>query len=457
MPARAARPTNSALIRLIETSGASHAALAHRVNALCRDSGVPTAYTHTSVANWRAGMVPAWPVPKLIAQALSERLDRPVTVADIAMAAAEPVDADAGLGFPRDLRTAITTATTFWSTAVNRRDFLASSGFAVGAFNTPFTRWLIRPTDPHAAHQGGVRVGAEDVRELREAADQARHWDSRYGGGNWRAGSVEECLRQSATPLLHGTYSTDVGRDLFSVSAELSRLAGFAAFDTGRHQAAQRHFVQALRLARAAGNTELGCFIVTTMAMQALMRGFHDTAIDMTEGAYERSKEACSPRVLAFTKLIEARAHARDQNPRAASAALAASETLIGRAQEKTGHEPHWIDFYSHARLSADATEIYRDLHQPDQALRWNRRAAAMPRGSFTRSVGMRLAIVGTVHIQQGDLERGLDLGHQAVTILSRVESQRAQDYVHEFTAALTPWRREPQVRAFLRNAGSAA
>jgi tetratricopeptide (TPR) repeat protein len=436
------------LIRLIEASGASHNALASRVNELARTEGVTTDYTHTSVANrCRRGMVPKKPIPKLLALALSERLGRRVELADIGMPDLETADADLGLDFPRQSADAVRAATSFWS-SVNRRDFLGSS-FAITAYSTPVTRWLITPADRATDHRGGVRVGRGDVTELREAADAARAWDSRYGGGNWRASSVTDCLNQRATPLLNGTYTAEIGQELYSVTAELSRLAGWTAFDVNQHEAAQRHFIQALRLARAAGDVQLGCYVLTTMAMQALMRGFHNEAIDMTEGAYERAKTTSAPRVLAFTKLIEARAHARAKDAPAASRALADSETLLGRAEGSD--EPHWIDFYTHARLSADAAEIYRDLRKPNEALAWHRQAATMAPGVYTRSVGMRLAIVGTAHLQNRQLDHGLLLGNKAVDILSRVNSQRAHAYVSEFKTALAPWRTEPQVRDFVR------
>ena len=335
---------------------------------------------------------------------------------------------------------------------MNRRDFLTGSSFAVSAFTTPVTRWLVTPADETAAHRGSVRVGAADLDELRDAADDARRWDSKYGGGNWKANSVTACLQERAVPLLNGSFNDGVGRQLFSVTAELSRLAGWTAFDVGQHDAAQRHFIQALRLARAGGDVQLGCYVLTTMAMQTLLRGFAGEAIDMTQGAFQRAKHEAAPRVLAFTKLIEARAHARDGNAKAASAALSASETLLGRGRDG-GEEPTWIDFYHHARLSADAAEIFRDLKSPKAALAWNAQAAAMPPGVFTRSVGMRLAIVGTAHLQDRDLDHGLQLGHQAVDILARVQSSRALDYVREFNSALTPWRREPRVAEFLHRA----
>ncbi|MEV5238486.1 hypothetical protein AB0K89_05090 [Streptomyces cinnamoneus] len=156
------------------------------------------------------------------------------------------------------------------------------------------------------------------------------------------------------------------------------------------------------------------------------------------------------PRVLAFTKLIEARAHARTGNERAASRALAASENLLERTREDSGDEPGWIDFYHHARLSAGAAEVFRDLKNPQAALAWNQQAVAMQPGVFTRSGGMRLAIVGTAYLQARDLDRGLELGNRSVDILARVKSTRALDYVREFNAALAPWRRVPAVREFI-------
>ncbi|GLF97859.1 sporulation protein [Streptomyces yaizuensis] len=336
---------------------------------------------------------------------------------------------------------------------MNRRDFLTGSGFAASAFTTPVTHRLVTPADEAANHQGGKQVGRADLDELRDAAEDARRWDSKYGGGNWKADSVTACLQERAAPLLRGSFTDAVGRDLFSVTSELSRLAGWTAFDIGHHDIAQRHFIQALRLARAGGDVQLGCYVLTTMAMQSLLRGFSSEAVDMAQGAFERARGRAAPRVLAFTKLIEARAHARERDAKAASRALAASEDLLGRADAASGLEPAWIDFYHHARLSADAAEVFRDLKNPKAALAWHQQAAAMPPGVFTRSVGMRLAIVGTAHLQARDLDHGLQLGNRSVDILARVQSSRAKDYVREFTTALGPWRREPAVRDFLHRA----
>jgi hypothetical protein len=443
---------NGQLGAVLAAAGGSHHALAHRVNRLAADSGLDCHYTHTSVANWhRRGMTPRWPVPRLIAQALAERLGRAVSLAEIGMAHSETVDATLGLDFPRDLGSAVRVATDLWS-HVDRRRFLSGTSFAITAFAMPVRRWLVTSADPAASHRGGRMVGAADITALSEAAGQARYWDSKYGGGDWRTSSLTTCLHRQAAPLLHGTYSDEVGRRLFAATAELTRLAGFTAFDTGQHDLAQRYYIQALRLARAAGDLPMGGYVLATMAMQAILRGYTDEAIDMAQAASERTRTAATLRAQAFFKLIEARAHARALDRRAAEHSLATADRLLDKATPAGGSDPHWIDFFTHARLAADATEIYRDLRRPDLARRWNTQAR-MPAGTFTRSVGMRLAIVGTTSLQAHQLDEGLALGHQALDILEHVSSARAKDYVRDFLTELTPWRHEPPASEFTHRA----
>ncbi|MFB9434042.1 sporulation protein, partial [Streptoalloteichus tenebrarius] len=213
-----------------------------------------------------------------------------------------------------------------------------------------------------------------------------------------RSSALVVCLRDRVAPLLHGRYTDAVGRRLFTAAAHLSRLAGWTAFDRGHHAAAQRHYVQALRLARAAGDVAFGGYTLACAALQATLRGWHDHAIDMCQGAYERAKHQAPARVLAFTALIEARAHARAGDRRAAAHALSTSERLLGQAERQQGVEPDWIDFYSPARMAADAVEIHRDLHLPAAARRWNEQAA-MPTDQFARSYGLRLTVLATTHL----------------------------------------------------------
>ncbi|MEU9153659.1 sporulation protein [Streptomyces sp. NPDC048417] len=444
---------NTALAELIETAKISKHALARRVNALAEEAGEPRSYTQTSVKNWTRGMVPREPVPRFIAQALADRLGRPVDPAEIGMPASRKA-VDVGLDFHRDTHTAVHNAAQFWST-VHRRNLLTGA-FALGAYTTPLSRWLAVPADPDASHPGSRRVGRQDLDALWEAAAHAQRQDSRYGGGTREASQVDRILRERAIPLLHGGYTDAVGRELYAGTAELARVAGWSALDMWCHALAQRHFIQALRMAKAAGSMNVGCHVLTNLALQTTLRGYPDAAVDMAQDAYDRARHKAAPRVLALARLIEARAHARLGDRRAAAAALADSERLLERADTAPGPEPSWIRYYTPARMSADAVEIHRDLNLPAAALRWNERATPMSARDFTRSVGLRMTLVATAHLQRGELDRALVDGQRAIVILSSVRSARAADYLTDVVRAMAPWRRDPRVVGFSQRAHQA-
>ncbi|WP_327075583.1 sporulation protein (plasmid) [Kitasatospora purpeofusca] len=449
------REPNHRLAQLVEDSGASSAALAHRVNELAASRGVNRAYTHTSIKNWTArGMVPDTPAPALLATALGERLGRTVSLEEMGMADTPTSTLETGLNFPRDPDQALHLAAEYWST-VDRRSFVKASPFAITAYTSPVTRWLSVPADPPLARSAGRRVGRADLDELWNAAEDARRWDSKFGGGNWRASMVTDCLNQRAVPLLRGTFTDRVGSELFAATAELARVAAWHDVDMGNHAGAQSHFVQALRLARASGDPAVGSYVLATMALHTFLRGFPDEAVDMAEGAYERAGHDAPARVLAFAKLAEARAHGRAGNEPAAAAALIRCQRLVDAA-DTDPRDPDWLAYLTRARVAADAAEVYRDLNRPAEALRWDRQAAAMPAGVFSRAVGIRQTVIATAHLQQKNLEPGLECGERALTILRTVRSTRSRTYLRTLTTALDPWRRTPDVADFLHRADRA-
>jgi hypothetical protein len=294
----------------------------------------------------------------------------------------------------------------------------------------------------------GRRAGREDIAALHRAAAAVRHGDSRHGGGSAQAQAAAHLLDQWALPLFGRPLSARRERELCAVCAELARLAGWAALDTGRHATARRHFGRALYWARAAGDPDASAYVLTTMALHATLYGRPTAAVDMVHGALGRAGHHANTQVLAFARLIEARAHARASDARAAGTALAAAERLLEAV--RPGDAPEWLDFFTHPRLAADAAEIHRDLGNPRACFAWHEQAAAMAPNAFTRSVGMRLAVVATAHLQAGDLEQSLALGHRSVDNLQQVDSRRAWSYVHRLVTSLTPHRGLRPVDAFL-------
>ncbi|MFE6842297.1 sporulation protein [Streptomyces sp. NPDC057686] len=522
---RELREPNEKLGAVLALAGISNAGLARRVNDLGAQRGLTLRYDKTSVARWVSkGMVPQGAAPHLIAAAIGAKLGRPVPLHEIGLADADPAP-EVGLAFPRDVGEAVRSATDLYRLDLAGRrggggiwQSLAGS-FAVSAYATPASRWLISPADgsvarepappretvasrepvantapaaptpapaqgptasptsspvsssssstglpaqssgetPHAppapvpaavvglSDPAPQRVGHSDVTKLREAAEDARRWDSKYGGGDWRSSMVPECLRVDAAPLLLGSYSDDVGRALFGATAELTRLAGWMAFDTGQQEAAQRYYIQALRLARAAADVPLGGYVLASMSLQATYRDFPDEGVDLAQAAVERNRGLATARTMSFFRLVEARAHAKAGDSAAAGAALRAAEGWLERAREGDP-DPTWLGFYSYDRFAADAAECYRDLKLPRQVRRFTEQALSRPTEEYVRSHGLRLVVSAVAELESGNLDAACAAGTRAVEVAGRISSARTTEYVRDLLHRLEPYGDEPRV-----------
>ncbi|MFE7560605.1 MFS transporter [Kitasatospora sp. NPDC057500] len=462
------RGPNERLGTLLTLAQISNAGLARRVNDLGAQRGLTLRYDKTSVARWVSkGMVPQGPVPHLIATAIGGKLGRPVPLEEIGLGDTDPAP-ELGLAFPREVPDAVRSATDLWRVDLDLRrgpgggrwsDSLAGT-FSVAAYATPVSRWLITPADGSVAREvprspaeaGSFRVGHSDAAKLREAAQEARRWDSKYGGGDWRSSMVPECLRVEAAPLLLASYSDAVGRALFGATAELTRLAGWMAFDTGQHEAAQRYYIQALRLARAAADVPLGGYVLASMSLQAGYRGFAEEAVDLAQAALERNRGLATARTMSFFHLVEARAQAKARNAAACATALGAAESALERARAGDP-DPAWIDFYAYDRLAADAAECFRDLGVPSKVRQFTREALARPTEGFVRSHGLRLVVSAMAEAEAGNLDAAVAAGERAVDVAGRISSQRSREYVVEMLRRLEPFQGERRVRELTERA----
>ncbi|MEU3458338.1 MFS transporter [Streptomyces sp. NPDC006733] len=451
------RGPNEKLGTLLALAAISNAGLARRVNDLGAQRGLTLRYDKTSVARWVSkGMVPQGAAPHLIAAAIASKLGRPVPLHEIGLADADPAP-EVGLAFPRDVGEAVKSATDLWRLDLAGRRGAGGTGiwqslagsFAVSAYVTPASRWLITPADALVARDapapGTAHVGHSDVAKLREAADDARRWDSKYGGGDWRSGMVPECLRVEAAPLLLGSYSDEVGRSLFGATAELTRLAGWMAFDTGQQEAAQRYYIQALRLARAAADVPLGGYVLASMSLQATYRSFADEGVDLAQAALERNRGLATARTMSFFQLVEARAHAKAGEAAACATSLAAAESWLERSRDGDA-DPAWLGFYSYDRLAADAAECYRDLKVPRQVQRFTEQALARPTEEYVRSHGLRLVVSAVAELESGNLDAACAAGTKAVEVAGRISSARTTEYVRDLLHRLEPYGNEPRV-----------
>lgn len=136
---------------------------------------------------------------------------------------------DDALGAEGELMT-LTTA----GPAIGRRGFVIAAGLAAAL--------------PHTLLAHGRRVGAATPGQIAERTARLRRLDNYLGGADTRDLYAAEV--HSTTQLIKdGSYSEATGRQLRAVLAEQAQLAGWAAFDAGRHCDADRLYRTSLAAA----------------------------------------------------------------------------------------------------------------------------------------------------------------------------------------------------------------
>ena len=447
---RRVRRPNEQLAELLAEAGCSRRRLACYVVELGRARGIAgLRYDHSSVLRWLAGEQPRAPVPALVAEVLSGLVGRVVTPAELGMQA-DDIRPGLGAELPVSWPDGVRAITGLWRADTERRDFVTGAAFGVAAYASAGIRWLTLPGTEPASAGTGRRIGPEEVGGLREISRTYRALDNRLGGGQLR-GAVVQLLDRQVTPLLAGaSYTEDTGRDLAGAAAELAQLVGWMAYDAEQHGLAQRYLIQALGLARLAGDAALGAEILAAMSQQAVYVARPDQAIDLARVAQAAARTAGSAVLLAECHVAEAHGHAARNDARACAAALGDADRAFGQAAP--GEEPAWLAYFDEAYLAARMAQCFRDLGQGRQAARFARRSLDMNH-AYVRGRAFNLALLGTALAQQGQVEEACAAGTRAIEIAAGLRSRRSIRYVLDLRRRLAGYADQPQVREFSQRA----
>lgn len=99
-----------------------------------------------------------------------------------------------------------------------------------------------------------------------------------------------------------------MGRELFAAVARLTELAGYMAVDTGQPGLAQRYYIQALRLAQAAGDRAYGGYVLAaSMSHLAAQLGNPREIAQLARAAQEGARGRSTPRAESMFHAAEAR------------------------------------------------------------------------------------------------------------------------------------------------------
>ncbi|MFC7306317.1 transcriptional regulator [Streptomyces monticola] len=443
-----ARQPNERLQALIQEAGCSNAGLARRVNMCGAEHGLDLRYDKTSVARWLRGQQPRGRAPAIIAEALGRKLGRTVTIDEIGMANGKNLASGVGLQFSPTVLGAIEQVCELWRSDVGRRDFLSGSTVAASALVEPSRDWLITAMDNQVARSAGPRVGRADAAAVRAMTEALVQLDHQFGSGHVRP-VVVHYLNSVVSGLLAGSYREAVGRELFAAVARLTELAGYMAVDTGQPGLAQRYYIQALRLAQAAGDRGYGGYVLAaSMSHLAAQLGNPREIAQLARAAQEGARGRVTPRAEAMFYAAEARGHALMGDSRAAQVVAGRAQTAMDRADSAT-EDPVWIAHFDQAYLADELAHCHRDLGQAAAAARTAQESLDGHPTTRARRRAIGLVLLATAQVQQRDVEQACHTGTKAVELLSSLRSNRGAEYLEDFRDRLEPYRDEPVVREF--------
>nr|WP_069812083.1 regulator [Streptomyces sp. TP-A0874] len=502
------RLPNRRLAALIAEAGFSNAGLARRVDQLGAEHGLDLRYDKTSVTRWLRGQQPRGATPALIAEVFTRRLGRRLSAQDLGLDACAPVYA--GLEFAATPVEAVDIVSGLWRKDCGSVADLRRIAFTPAGLVVPSRDWLIGEPDervargveaapetvpgqgrsagsplagraggrqpgPAAAGRGGPRVPPPsagppptgstvprqrqadrepghrvtegDIAALNSVSALFRNLDHAYGGGHARQALVRY-LEHEVEPMLRGVYPERIGRRLFAAVADLTRLAGWTSYDIAAHGLAQRYFVQALRLAQAAGDREYGGYVLVTMSRQAVYLGHGREAVQLARVAQQGVGPDAPPPVRALLHAAEARGHGVLSDVRACTGALARAERAL-EAARGTEQAPGWAAFFDEAQLADEFGHCYRDLRQYRAAAQYAERSLRLRAAGYVRSRLFCRVVLASARLALGDLEQACALGLEAARQAAQMRSTRALEYVRDFERRLEPYRDAGPVRGY--------
>ncbi|MFD6334847.1 tetratricopeptide repeat protein [Streptomyces niveus] len=443
----AVRNPNTALADAIAEAGCSYEALAREIRTVAAEAGEELHTPRSAVHSWVTGGTPNGRTRSYIAEALSRRMKRKVTLAEIGLGCAgigEALGADP-LATATDLGRFV---------MLRRRDFI-NAAFATSAVGLPLAYDHEAVAATLRATERGGSVGAQEVATVRHLTESFRSADNRLGGGHGLT-TATAYLTDTVVPMLEARFPSEaLRRSAFGAAATLACLVGYKHHDLGREGAAQRYYLLGFQLACEADPAGLGAWTMRALTHQALDLGHPASCIGLAEEALRRATGKVDRQTEALLLVTCARAYgAGGEAGRAASALLAAEDAMLA------GDDP--VPSYAAASGPVTATVASHTAKtltemKDHQAAEKHYRAALKERvpGTYRRAHGLTMINLGNAVASQHRYEEAVALWDRSLDIMDGVSSQRNQKEVQSIRSAAARYqrRRVPGADALSRRA----
>ncbi|MGH3870368.1 MAG: hypothetical protein ACRDSR_02455 [Pseudonocardiaceae bacterium] len=468
---------NAVLGALLGELAWSPSSLAEGVNGLLG----PGYVGRSTVSDWlHYDRLPRGPLPTVVAHLISDALGREVCLDELWSGRATPaqlwVPADAGMVVPWTAAGTVGVLDdwlrrTGGAIGMDRRNFLAVSGGALTAPAWAYADQLGTRGGSFAALVEGGRtmtVTSAVVDTVATTTAGLAALIDAEGGHHDNLRLVHHHLMYVARLLRQASFTHRAVADRLLVEwAQLSRLAGWVAHDTGENGLAQRYFTSGLHAAHTAGDRTVGVYLLVGMSSTTVYRGrladgidlgrASRDAVELANAAYEVARSApAAVRALAASRFALAQAAAG--NTRGFHAAVDEARALLDTPGALDVLPPYltWFgpaaleNLFAKGALTLAAVtsrENHRLLDGADVILgRTTTDPASSPRAAV-----MDAAWLARAHVAAGDLDRAVPAGLTALRRLSTVRSRHCTLVLRRLEAdlaALPPTHRPAAVRS---------
>ncbi|WP_141206713.1 sporulation protein [Streptomyces griseorubiginosus] len=442
------REPNAQLIAVMDEAKVSNKGLAKRMSDEAARRGLDhgAGTTHISVQRWRAGAGIRPQTAALMADVLSAKLGRRITPGDLGFFDHTKALAPSPIGYPSSVPDVLSTLDGLTHEHADTQT-LDQLIVADGDLNSAVLSWMIgRPDGIQADRPVHRRVGMRDVRAIREAAGLFMQLDFKYGGGHGHK-ALRHYFREDVLPLLEASYSEKVGIALFGAAAEISQLLAWTAYDVGNHQLAHRYLTSTLRLSQVIDDRMFGARILGNLSHQANYLGNHAQAIQLARAAVEGAKGRATPRAMALSSAMEARALSNAGDHAGAGRAMNEAERYFEQAS--TAEDPSWLDYFDEAELMGELCHCFRDLKMRQKAVVQAQRAVDSTDPKYARTLGFCRMVLAQSQLLNGELEAAVTTASLAVDGGDSLQSTRFQRYVTDFQIEVSVHAANPVVAAF--------
>ncbi|MEW2426520.1 helix-turn-helix transcriptional regulator [Micromonospora sp. NPDC047644] len=354
------------------------------------------------------------------------------------------------------LATAPTSAITLLSTqpadTSGLTDMVVRVPFQPGVLDRAALDWLNAAAGPRLSAAGRPgspdQVREEDLSSAETALAMFRQLDHTHGAGRVHA-QVQRYVEGELNRLLANSPASEaIGRRLYRLAAGFFELCGYQAVDTGAHGLAQRRYLRALRLTRAADDCLYGSYLLAVnIGHLALHCGHPEPALRMALTAVRGSETQATPAVEAALHAVVARTYARLGRESDCMAHLEVAERQLNRS--RTEDEPLWIQYFDPAYLADELAHCFHDLGRPQQTQRHLGDALAALSPTHVRRLAIDTALLASSLAAAGRIDEACAAGRVAVDHAARTTSHRCLERIVEVQADLEPYRCEPEVREF--------